>query len=145
MRYGMDDSYNEASNARNNHTGRDGQDDSRYENSGDRMRDDSYERRMHEAAREQAQVRQYSRQAFIIPSCSSWFDFNQIHELEMQSLPEFFCGKYPHKNPTSYLNFRNSIIKMYREKPTDYLSAFECRKRLPGDVCSIFRLHAFLE
>ena len=34
---------------------------------------------------------------------------------------------------------------MYREKPSDYLSASECRKRLPGDVCSIIRLHAFLE
>ena len=63
----------------------------------------------------------------------------------MQSLPEFFCGKFPHKNPTSYLNFRNSIIKMYREKPSDYLSASECRRRLPGDVCSVIRLHAFLE
>ena len=81
----------------------------------------------------------------MIPSCSQWFDINQIHELEMQSLPEFFCGKFPHKNHISYLNFRNSIIKMYREKPSEYLSASECRKRLPGDVCSVIRLHAFLE
>ena len=34
---------------------------------------------------------------------------------------------------------------MYREKPAAYLTASECRKRLPGDVCSVIRLHAFLE
>jgi len=60
-------------------------------------------------------------------------------------LPEFFCNQYPHKNPETYLNFRNLIIKMYRENPSAYLSATECRKKLPGDICSIIRLHAFLE
>lgn len=43
------------------------------------------------------------------------------------------------------MNFRNMIIKMYRENPSAYLSATECRKKLPGDICSIIRLHAFLE
>ena len=90
-------------------------------------------------------MRAYASRSFIIPSCSAWFSIEQIHEIEMQNLPEFFCGKFPHKNPVTYLNFRNSIIKMYREKPAAYLTASECRKRLPGDVCSIIRLHAFLE
>lgn len=43
------------------------------------------------------------------------------------------------------MNYRNYIIKMYRENPNAYLSATECRKKLPGDICSIIRLHAFLE
>ena len=90
-------------------------------------------------------MRKYNSATFILPSSSAWFAIDHVHELEMQSLPEFFCGKFPHKNPSTYLNFRNSIIKMYREKPGDYLSASECRRRLPGDVCSIIRLHAFLE
>ena len=34
---------------------------------------------------------------------------------------------------------------MYRENPNAYLPATECRKKLPGDICSIIRLHAFLE
>jgi len=89
--------------------------------------------------------KQYQKQSFIIPSCAQWFDFSTIHELEMQSLPEFFCDKFPHKNPQTYLNYRNYIIKMYRENPNAYLSATECRKKLPGDICSIIRLHAFLE
>lgn len=63
----------------------------------------------------------------------------------MQSLPEFFCGKFPHKNPATYLDYRNYIIKLYRESPNAYLSATVCRKNLAGDVCSIIRLHAFLE
>ena len=27
--------------------------------------------------------KQYQKQSFIIPSCSAWFDFSTIHELEM--------------------------------------------------------------
>ena len=88
---------------------------------------------------------EYSKTSFIIPSCSQWFNLDKIHEIEMQTLPEFFCGKFPHKNPTSYLDYRNFIIKLYRESPNCYLSATTCRKNLPGDVCSIIRLHAFLE
>eukprot|EP00350_Pseudokeronopsis_sp_OXSARD2_P002553 CAMPEP_0170567850 /NCGR_PEP_ID=MMETSP0211-20121228/80750_1 /TAXON_ID=311385 /ORGANISM="Pseudokeronopsis sp., Strain OXSARD2" /LENGTH=213 /DNA_ID=CAMNT_0010889433 /DNA_START=417 /DNA_END=1061 /DNA_ORIENTATION=- len=63
----------------------------------------------------------------------------------MQALPEFFCGKFPHKSPETYSSYRNFIIKLYRENPNSYLSAIICRKSLPGDVCSVIRLHAFLE
>ena len=37
------------------------------------------------------------------------------------------------------------IIKLYREKPQSYLSATECRRKLAGDICSVIRVHAFLE
>lgn len=63
----------------------------------------------------------------------------------MQTLPEWFCGKFPHKNPTNYMDYRNYIIALYREAPNSYLSATVCRKNIPSDVCSIIRLHAFLE
>lgn len=89
--------------------------------------------------------KEYQKEAFIIPSCSQWFDFTTIHEIEMQTLPEFFCDQFPHKNPETYMNYRNFIIKIYRQNPEAYLSATECRKKLPGDICSIIRLHAFLE
>ena len=81
----------------------------------------------------------------VIPSVAQWFDFNHIHEIEMNSLPEFFCDLFPHKTPEAYLTMRNFIIKTYRQNPAAYLSATECRKKLPGDICSIIRLHAFLE
>lgn len=94
---------------------------------------------------QQLAQREYEKSAFIIPSCSAWFNIETIHEIEMQSLPEYFCGKFPHKNPATYMDYRNFIIKLYRESPKAYLSATVCRRNLPGDVCSIIRLHAFLE
>jgi len=87
----------------------------------------------------------YAKTTLVIPSCSAWFDINSIHELEMQSLPEYFCGKFSHKNPHVYKAHRNYIIKLYRDNPNAYLSATVCRKNLSGDVCSTIRLHAFLE
>ena len=36
-------------------------------------------------------IKAHSRHSFVIPSCSQWFDFERIHELEQSSLPEFFC------------------------------------------------------
>ena len=81
----------------------------------------------------------------LIPTCSQWFDIDKIHEIEMNSLPEFFCGKYPSKTPSNYKEYRNFIVGLYRENPSCYLSATACRRYLVGDVCSLMRLHAFLE
>ena len=80
-----------------------------------------------------------------IPSCASWFNPSGIHEIEVESLPEFFNQKYPSKTPQIYMTYRNYIIKLYRDNPTGYLTATSCRKTLPGDACAIIRLHAFLE
>lgn len=65
----------------------------------------------------------YAKLSFIIPSCSAWFNLDSIHEIEMQALPEWFCAKFPHKNPETYLEYRNYIIKLYRENTNSYLSA----------------------
>lgn len=81
----------------------------------------------------------------VIPSCASWFDPLTIHQVEVDSLPEYFNSKYPSKTPTIYMTYRNFIIKLYRDKPTTYLTATHCRRVLTGDACSIIRLHAFLE
>ena len=69
------------------------------------------------------EIQKYADHSFVIPSCSNWFNFDAIHELEMQSLPEFFCDKFPQKTPEVYMSSRNFIIKLYRERPTAYLSA----------------------
>lgn len=34
-----------------------------------------------------------------IPECAKWFNMDEIHEIERKSLPEFFNGKFPSKNP----------------------------------------------
>lgn len=41
--------------------------------------------------------------------------------------------------------YRNFMIDTYRLNPTVYLTATACRRNLAGDVCSIVRVHAFLE
>lgn len=81
----------------------------------------------------------------IIPSCSSWFDGNNIHIIEQESLPEFFCGKYPSKTPITYKHYRNFMIRTYRENPECYLTGTACRRALIGDACAIIRIHAFLD
>lgn len=65
----------------------------------------------------------------IIPSCASWFDINGIHQLERDALPEFFTGKTS-KTPQVYKNYRNHIIKLYRDDPKTYLTATMCRRNL---------------
>ena len=57
-----------------------------------------------------------------LPISSSWFNMDNIHEIEIKSLPEFFCGKFPSKTPQVYKNYRNFIINFYRENSTMYLS-----------------------
>ena len=81
----------------------------------------------------------------VIPSCACWFNPLTIHQVEVDSLPEYFNEQYPSKTPAVYMTYRNFIIKLYRDKPTCYLTATQCRRVLTGDACSIIRVHAFLE
>ncbi len=64
-----------------------------------------------------------SRQQIILPTCAQWFNFDEIHEIEMKALPEFFTGKYPSKNPEIYKEYRNFIVNLYRENMSSYLTA----------------------
>ncbi|XP_067111415.1 SWI/SNF complex subunit SMARCC1b [Osmerus mordax] len=81
----------------------------------------------------------------IIPSYSSWFNYNSIHQIEKRALPEFFNGKNKSKSPEIYLAYRNFIIDTYRLNPQEYLSSTSCRRNLTGDVCAVMRVHALLE
>merc|ERR1711997_423749 len=81
----------------------------------------------------------------IVPSYSSWFDYNAIHSIEKRALPEFFNGKNRSRTPEVYLSYRNFMLDTYRLNPTEYLTSTACRRNLAGDVCSIMRVHAFLE
>jgi SWI/SNF related-matrix-associated actin-dependent regulator of chromatin subfamily C len=39
----------------------------------------------------------------IVPSYSSWFDYNAIHQIEKHSNPDFFNGKNKSKTPETYV------------------------------------------
>mmetsp|Transcript_29 Transcript_29/g.55 ORF Transcript_29/g.55 Transcript_29/m.55 type:complete len:249 (-) Transcript_29:57-803(-) len=92
-----------------------------------------------------------SNEAIVIPSATleAWFDpanfENTIHSVEIDSLPEFFSGKYLSKTPQVYKEYRNFIFNLYRMDPSQYLSATTCRRNLSGDVNGIMRIHSFLE
>ena len=81
----------------------------------------------------------------IVPSYAAWFDYTALHEIEKRALPEFFNNKNKSKTPEIYMGYRNFMIDTYRLNPGEYLSATACRRNLPGDVCAIMRVHAFLE
>ncbi|XP_019862531.1 PREDICTED: SWI/SNF complex subunit SMARCC2-like, partial [Amphimedon queenslandica] len=92
---------------------------------------------------EDSAVRQVNK--IIIPSYSSWFDYNSIHAIEKRSLPEFFNGRNKSKTPETYLAYRNFMVDSFRLNPTEYLSTTACRRNLAGDVGSILRIHGLLE
>ncbi|CAJ0582638.1 unnamed protein product, partial [Mesorhabditis spiculigera] len=81
----------------------------------------------------------------VVPSYSSWFDYNSIHQLEKRGLPEFFNGKNKSKTPEVYVAYRNFMIDTYRLTPFEYMTATSVRRNLAGDICSILRIHQFLE
>lgn len=70
---------------------------------------------------------------------------SEVHQIERDSLPEFFTELYPSKNESVYKEFRDFMILLYRKNTSQYLSATTCRKYLRGDVGAIFRVHSFLE
>ncbi|KAL0081446.1 SWIRM domain-containing protein [Phycomyces blakesleeanus] len=97
--------------------------------------------------REEEQQKFVSKQPtdIIIPSYAAWFDMTQINEIEERFMPEFFNNKNKSKTPSAYKDYRDFIINTYRMNPLEYLSITACRRNLIGDVCSIIRVHAFLE
>lgn len=70
---------------------------------------------------------------------------NEIHQIERDSLPEFFNNQKPSKTPEIYKKYRNYILELYRQNPRCYLTQTACRRNLAGDVCAILRIHSFLE
>lgn len=83
--------------------------------------------------------------AIILPSYSTWFDMNKIHNLEKKALPEFFNSRNRSKTPNIYQDYRDFMINTYRLNPSEYLTVTACRRNLAGDVCAVMRVHAFLE
>ncbi|KAK3306918.1 SWI/SNF complex protein-like protein [Chaetomium strumarium] len=83
--------------------------------------------------------------AIVLPSYSTWFDMNTIHNIERKALPEFFNNRNRSKTPAVYKDYRDFMINAYRLNPVEYLTVTACRRNLAGDVCAIMRVHAFLE
>ena len=56
-----------------------------------------------ESLQEDLDMNHYSNtgvQQLTIPSAAeAWFNLEDIHQIEIDSLPEFFSGRYPSKTP----------------------------------------------
>ncbi|PNY23432.1 SWI/SNF and RSC complexes subunit ssr2 [Tolypocladium capitatum] len=83
--------------------------------------------------------------AIILPSYSTWFDMNTIHDIERKAMAEFFNNRNRSKTPAVYKDYRDFMTNTYRLNPAEYLTVTACRRNLAGDVCAIMRVHAFLE
>lgn len=80
----------------------------------------------------------------VLPSHSSWFNLSTVHDIERESLPEFFQGVNKNKTPEIYMKYRNFMVNSYRLNPNDYLSFTAVRRNLIGDAGALLRLHKFL-
>ncbi|KAG6589367.1 SWI/SNF complex subunit SWI3A, partial [Cucurbita argyrosperma subsp. sororia] len=82
---------------------------------------------------------------YTIPSHSSWFSWDEIHETEKSALKEFFDGSSISRTPRIYKEYRDFIINKYREEPSSRLTFTEIRKSLVGDVNLLHKVFIFLE
>lgn len=82
--------------------------------------------------------------AIVIPSYASWFNMKKVHQIERDSLPEFFTTSHPSKSPKIYASYRNFMVNAYRLNPNEYLTLTSCRRNLVGDVGTVMRVHRFL-
>ncbi|XP_059645490.1 SWI/SNF complex subunit SWI3A [Cornus florida] len=82
---------------------------------------------------------------YTIPSRSSWFSWDDIHETEKSSLREFFDVSSITRTPKIYKEYRDFIISKFREEPSRRLTFTEVRKSLVGDVFLLRKVFCFLE
>ncbi|TGJ81013.1 hypothetical protein E0Z10_g7766 [Xylaria hypoxylon] len=72
--------------------------------------------------------------AIVLPSYSTWFDMNDINNIERKALPEFFNNRNRSKTHHVYKDYRDFMINTYRLNPVEYLTVTACRRNLAGDV-----------
>ncbi|XP_050225949.1 SWI/SNF complex subunit SWI3A [Mercurialis annua] len=82
---------------------------------------------------------------YTIPSHSSWFAWDNIHETERAALKDFFNGTSITRTPKIYKEYRDFIINKYREDPSRRLTFTEIRKSLVGDVSLLNKVFKFLD
>lgn len=107
-----------------------------------KVEDEASRRKIEDKARSYLAKQTYR---VVIPSFAAWFDRTMIHDIEKRSLPEFFNNKHRTKTADIYTEYRTFMIDTYRLNPTEYLTVTACRRNLAGDVCTLMRVHAFLE
>ncbi|GAM19479.1 hypothetical protein SAMD00019534_026540 [Acytostelium subglobosum LB1] len=75
----------------------------------------------------------------------AWFKMSEIHDIEKAQMAEFFNGRSPSKTPEVYKEYRDFMINTYQQNPYQYLTLTAVRRNLVGDICSMMRVHSFLD
>uniref|UniRef100_A0A1J3D3F1 SWI/SNF complex subunit SWI3A n=1 Tax=Noccaea caerulescens TaxID=107243 RepID=A0A1J3D3F1_NOCCA len=82
---------------------------------------------------------------YTIPAQSSWFLWDDIHEIERREFEEFFSESSITRTPKVYKEYRDFIINKYREDASRKLTFTSIRKFLVGDVNLLHKVFLFLE
>ncbi|KAL0711450.1 hypothetical protein Bca4012_018428 [Brassica carinata] len=82
---------------------------------------------------------------YTIPAQSSWFVWDDIHEIERREFTEFFTETSITRTPKVYKEYRDFIINKYREDTSRTLTFTSIRKYLVGDVNLLLKVFLFLE
>ncbi|CAH8320726.1 unnamed protein product [Eruca vesicaria subsp. sativa] len=82
---------------------------------------------------------------YNIPAQSSWFIWDDIHEIERREFSEFFSESSITRTPKVYKEYRDFIINKYREDSSRSLTFTSIRKYLIGDVNLLRKVFFFLE
>lgn len=108
-------------------------------------------------------------EVYQVPAYAGWFRWDRVHPLERRSLPEFFPTSAdllppgplaPHspaaaaaaaaasaaasKSAELYMEYRNSMINLYRAQTQRTLTFTQVRRCLVGDVVALRRIFLFL-
>lgn len=74
----------------------------------------------------------------------SWLSMDSISPIEYKYMG-CVISSFATGGEAAYLQLRNSVINLYVQSPSQYLSATECRRKISGDVGKIIRIHEFLD
>lgn len=73
----------------------------------------------------------------------SWYQPNEISDVEKAGLPEWFNETATHRTPETYKEAREQLLKMTKSLQDRHLTATMLRRSIPGDAGSLVRLHQF--
>ncbi|EOA28363.1 hypothetical protein CARUB_v10024568mg [Capsella rubella] len=82
---------------------------------------------------------------YSIPAQSSWFLWDDIHDIERREFDEFFSESSITRTPKVYKEYRDFIINKFREDTSRSLTFTSIRKFLVGDVNLLQKVFLFLD
>ncbi|KAL6209629.1 hypothetical protein ACLB2K_020569 [Fragaria x ananassa] len=90
-------------------------------------------------------IRSRDANAHVVPSHCGWFMWTKIHAIEERMLPSFFDGKSDTRNPDTYLEIRNCILKKFHADPGTLAELKDMLELEVGDFESRQEVMEFLD